>query len=233
MLDIIQKKYAEYILKPYLSRYLQRPRMHKYKGLRIRIYPSVFHPKYFFSTSLLLEFMNTVSLKEKKFCEVGAGSGLISFVAFQKGADVTAIEYNQIAIKGLTENFESNFGKKENFRILFSDLFDNVPAQQFDILFINPPYFFKKISSETTMAWNCGENGEYFIKLFSSLRNFCHAHSEIYMVLADNCDINRISQIAAVSNFKMIPVLEKKIKWEKNFIFKLNFGDLAPSVTNK
>jgi hypothetical protein len=47
------------------------------------------------------------------------------------------------------------------------------------------------------------------------------------MILAENCEIERIRQLADDRNFNMSLQLEKKIKWEKNFIFKLNFRTLA------
>jgi release factor glutamine methyltransferase len=224
MLDFIQKKYANYILKPWLERRLQKPVMYRYKKLELKIYPSVFHPKYFFSTFLLVEFLESLNVKQKNFCEVGAGSGLISFLAYEKGAKVTALELNEVAVKGLNENLESNFKDKVHFSIVYSDLFDSLAPQKFDFIFINPPYFFKTIIDESSMAWNCGENGEYFTKLFRHLNGFCTPQTGIYMILADNCEIERIRSLAAVHNFNMIPVLERKIKWEKNFIFKINNG---------
>jgi release factor glutamine methyltransferase len=232
MLDFIRKKYANYVLKPWLTHYLQEPRIYRHDNLKLKIYPSVFHPKYFFSTLLLAEFIKTLTVNGKSFCEVGAGSGLISFIAFEKGAKVTALDLNETAVKGLLENLETNFIKRENFFAVQSDLFDAIPAQKFDIIFINPPYFFKEVSDNISLAWNCGENGEYFVKLFAHLNGFCNSQTGIYMILADNCDIERIRGIAAVSNFNMVLVLERKIKWEKNFIFKLNFGARADSDSN-
>ena len=41
------------------------------------------------------------------------------------------------------------------------------------------------------------------------------------MVLADNCEIERIKKIAKQNKICFKLVDEKKIKWEKNFIYKL------------
>lgn len=219
MLDQLQKIAANYLLKPYLKWYLKKPRIYKYSGVSFTIYPTVFHPAYFFSTQLLLKFLDKLELKNKFFCEVGAGSGVVSLKAFKKGANVTALEINEIAVKGLRENFAS----MKEIKTLQSDLFDAVFSKVFDVVLINPPYFFAPVKDNSSLAWNCGMNGEYFQKLFKQLPGFINQSSEIYMILADNCEIERIQNLAREYNFDFVKVLEQKIKWEKNYIFKLNY----------
>jgi len=221
MIGALQKAYANYFLKPFLKRYLRYERTFRHNSLELKIYPGVFHPKYFFSTKILVDFLDTLDVENKSFCEVGAGSGLISFVAYRKKALVTALDINPTAIKGLRENLEKNFGDAKEFSIFQSDLFASVPQSSFDIVFINPPYFFKNVSGEDELAWNCGENGEYFSALFSQLSGFTHAQSEVYMILSENCELSRIETIAKSRNIAMQLNHEMKIKWEKSYIFKL------------
>jgi release factor glutamine methyltransferase len=221
MIDTLQKAYANYFLKPFLKRYLRQERIFSYEGLNLTIYPGVFHPKYFFSTGALIDLLNSMNIEGKNFCEVGAGSGLISFLAYGKKSRVTALDLNPTAVKGLHENLKRNFGHNEGFSIFQSDLFTSVPKGKFDVVFINPPYFFKKVSDEDELAWNCGENGEYFSSLFSQLPGFTHPASEVYMILSENCELSRIEIIAKSHNVAMRLHSEMKIKWEKNYIFKL------------
>jgi release factor glutamine methyltransferase len=221
MIDALQKAYANYFLKPFLQRYLRRERMFHHDSLELKIYPGVFHPKYFFSTKVLVDFLDTLDVENKSFCEIGAGSGLISFVAYRKKARVTALDISPTATKGLQENFKRNFGDAKEFSIFQSDLFASVPPSSFDIIFINPPYFFKNVSDEDELAWNCGENGEYFAALFNQLSGFTHAQSEVYMILSENCELSRIETIAKGRNIAMQLHCEMKVKWEKNYIFKL------------
>lgn len=219
MIEKVQKITANYLLKPYLKWYLKSERFYNYNNRKIKIYPSVFHPKYFFSTGILLKFIAKLELKNKTFCEVGAGSGVISFRAHEKGAQVTALEINEVAVKGL----EENYGNLANFKVIKSDLFDGVQNQNFDVLIINPPYFFNEIKDVNSLAWNCGLNGEYFHKLFGQLHQVTTTKSEIYIILAQNCEIERIKSIARDYNFGFTLEYEEKIKWEKNYIFKLNY----------
>jgi release factor glutamine methyltransferase len=225
MINALNRVYANYFLKPFLKRYLRSERTFRYEGLELNIYPGVFHPKYFFSTEVLVNFLSSMDVKEKSFCEVGAGSGLISFLAHRKNAHVTALDINPIAIKGLHENFKRNFGESKGFSIIQSDLFTAAPENQFDIIFINPPYYFKNVSDDDELAWNCGENGEYFAALFSQLSGFTHPGSEVFMILAENCELSRITTIAKSQNIIMHLHREVKIKWEKNYIFKLGLNN--------
>jgi len=224
MLDFLQKKYADYFLKPFLKRHLKKTLIYNYNGLILKIYPSVFHPKYFFSTGVLAGFLNGLLLKNKNFCEVGCGSGLISLLAYKKEANVVCFDLNETAVKGVKENFEANFKNQKLFNIYHSDMFLSIPKQVFDVIFINPPYFFKKTSDKSSIAWNCGENGEFFEKLFEQLYTYTTKNTGIYIALADNCDLQRIIEIAQKYKITFNKMLEKKIKWEKNYIFKLELS---------
>lgn len=221
MLNYLHKKYYDVLVKPILKRYLKKIRFYTYDDLKLKIYPGVFHPKYFFSTQVFAEFIQGLDLKNKKVCEVGAGSGLLSFIAFLKGAKVYSFDISAVAVEGIKENLSNNFKEHVDFEVYLSDLFDNVPENKFDVLLINPPYFFGDPSDEGSYAWYCGKNGEYFEKLFKQLNDYSNASSQMFLILADNCDLQTISTIAKKYNYLLNIVLEKKIKWEKNFIFKI------------
>jgi release factor glutamine methyltransferase len=193
MLALLQKTYANTFLKPFLMKYLRKERITEVRGFKLIIRPTVFHPKYFFSSTYLFDFVKTLNLHDQQFLEIGCGSGLISLLAYQKKAYVTAIDVNEVAVACTKLNFEKNFNELPNhFSVLKSDLFDSVPAVKFDTIVINPPYFFEDIRTKDHLAWNCGKNGEYFIKLFLGLQNYMEAKSEVYMILADNCEIEKI-----------------------------------------
>ena len=73
-------------------------------------------------------------MKDKTFLELGAGSGLISICAAQKGAAVTATDINPVAIQYLQKNSLAN---NVSLRVIESDLFKTIAAQQFDFIAIN------------------------------------------------------------------------------------------------
>jgi release factor glutamine methyltransferase len=209
---------AARVYKPLLVKYLSSARVYVYKDIRLLIPPEVFHPGFFFSTRLLLRYVSSQPLRGKSFLELGAGSGLISLVAAQKGAKVTASDINPTAIEYLEKNWRMN---GISISVIHSDLFSRIPRQVFDIVVINPPYYRRTPSSHADYAWYCGENGEYFSGLFRGLGNYTHGRSAIWMILCDGCDLEMIGGLAKEEGWNLHCVYSKKNLLEKNFIFRI------------
>jgi release factor glutamine methyltransferase len=207
------------LYKPLLVKYLSATRMYTYKGIRLVIPPAVFHPGFFFSTRLLLRYIAKLPLKDKTLLELGAGSGLIAMYAAREGAQVTASDINQVAIHSLEMNSRSN---RISLTVIHSDLFANIPLQRFDLIAINPPYYKKQPKTPAEYAWYCGEQGEYFQQLFSSLQWYMHSQSMVLMVLSDGCDLEMIKEMAAEHGFTLNCVFEKKNWIEVNYIFRVS-----------
>lgn len=204
--------------KPWLEKYLSRTRVYHYENIRLTVPPEVFHPGFFFSTRLLLRYIQTLPLTGKKLLEPGAGSGLIAIYAAQKGASVTATDINPVAIRYLRQNSEQNGVRPE---IILSDLFQHIPPQPFDIIAINPPYYKKDPGTWIDHAWFCGEKGEYFNSLFSGLRDFIHPGTAVIMILCDGCDIKMVEETAALHRFRLRCLQTNRNLLEKNFIYKI------------
>lgn len=192
--------------------------MYAYKGIRLVIPPAVFHPGFFFSTRLLLRYIAALPLNNQLFLELGAGSGLIALYAARQGAVVTATDINPVAVQSLELNQQSN---RIPLTVIQSDLFTNIPQQAFDIIAINPPYYKKKPRTPAEYAWYCGEQGEYFQQLFSSLPQYMNPQSIVLMVLCDGCDLHMISEMASANGFQLNCVVKKRNWLETNYIFSV------------
>lgn len=134
----------------------------------------------------------------------------------KKGANVLATDINETALNYLEKNAKEN---NLTVEIIHSDLFDSITKQSFDYIIINPPYYPKKPKTTKEKAWFCGENFEYFEKLFYQLQTIkC---STILMILSEDCNIEKIKSIS--HNNKLNLSLIKKIQnnFEINFIFKI------------
>jgi release factor glutamine methyltransferase len=167
---------------------------------------------------LLLQFIEPLSLKEKKVLELGCGCGIISILAAKKGAQVTASDINSTALKALEKNAAKNTVLID---VVLSDLFENLNGQSFDFIIINPPYYPRNPVSIAENAWFCGENFEYFEKLFSQLPTFITVQNKIYMILSEDCDLQKIKAIALKNEITFELLLEKKVVAEKNYIYQL------------
>lgn len=214
----IIKKIVSPLLQKASAYYLLKPRKYKYKSIWVWVEPTVFPPFLTISTKVLLEFSETLSLKGKAFLELGCGCGILSIWVAKKGALVTATDINAIALDALTKNASRN---EAAFEIIASDLFDELHTRAFDFIFINPPYYPKEPKSVAEKAWFCGERFEYFEKLFLQLPKFSSLDNKIYMILSEDCELEKIKAIALKNDMAFELVLEKKVLGEANYLFQL------------
>lgn len=189
------------------------------------VLPEVFHPGFFFSTKFLLRYLSGLPMQNKSVLELGAGAGLISIVCAKRGAMVTATDINPVSISCLDQNKKNN---QVDLCVIESDLFDHIPQQHFDYIAINPPYYKKAPSTLKEHAWYCGMHGEYFERLFKTLKSYMHNRSVVLMVLSEDCDMNMIRQMAKENALGMDCVQERKNLLETNYIFKI--GPLTKAV---
>jgi release factor glutamine methyltransferase len=210
------KSFVFRILHPVSEKYLSKERSYSYKGITVTVFPGVFHPGFFFSTKLLLNYFDNIDLSKKYVLELGAGTGLISIFTANKGGFVTASDISLTAVYNIEKNVKMT---NANVEVIHSDLFDDVPHRRYDYIIINPPYYKKTPSSEKEFAWFGGDDFQYFRKLFSQLGNYLYENTKVIMVLSDEADLEMIKSIANEFNFVMKEVVHKKTWGENHFIF--------------
>ena len=212
------KKITSPFLQWWFKKYYSKPRSFSYQNIEITISSGVFPPQYTFSTKILLKYLQVLDLKGRTFLELGCGSGIISLLAAKKGAIVTATDINETALNQLEKSAIKN---GLNLQIVKSDLFKNINEFHFDYIFINPPYYPKEPTSIEENAWFCGENFEYFVKLFQQLPKFVESKSEIIMILSKDCNIKKIQTIAQNNHLDLNLIKIEKSFWETNYLFKI------------
>ncbi|MES1181663.1 MAG: methyltransferase, partial [Flavobacterium sp.] len=130
----ILKRILHRTYKPVVEAWIDTERSFRYKQVHLKVFPGVFHPGLFYSTKLLLRYLEKFDLRDKTVLELGAGSGLLSIVAAGKKAKVTASDISQAALKNVALNSKMNHVEIE---LIGSDLFDRIPKQVFDFILIN------------------------------------------------------------------------------------------------
>ena len=219
---MILKKFIKHLsfrfLYPLTKYYLSKERRYKYNDIHIKVMPNVFHPGLFFSTKILLEYLEGKNLNQSSILELGAGTGLISIFCAKKKAVVTATDISSTAIHNIEQNSTNN---SVNINIIQSDLFAEIPKQKFKWIIINPPYYPQDPNNEFEYAWFCGRNFQFFIKLFDQLELYSDISSNSIMILSEDCDIKKISEIAENKLFKLdeIKIIRKWGEW--NYLYKI------------
>jgi release factor glutamine methyltransferase len=213
------KSAASRILIPITKWYLGQERNYTYKSIQIIVKPGVFHPGLFSSTLFILKYLERQNLSNQTLLELGCGSGLISIVASTRGAQVTASDLSEAAIKNTSTNAEQN---NCTINLVHSDLFDKINKTQFDWIIINPPYYNKAVTNESELAWHCGVNFQYFHKLFFSLSEFMNARTTVIMVLTLGCDLEQIQKIGTGKGFEFSLIEEKNVLFDgKDYLYQI------------
>lgn len=206
------------ILKKLANVYTRKEREFSYNNIIVKVLPGVFHPGLFFSSKMLLNFVDTLKLESKTFLELGAGTGIISILATKKGAAVYASDISGKAVENVKLNAVKN---NVQINIFTSDLFKNIPDIQFDYIIINPPYYSREPREDEEYAWFCGSNFEYFKSLFNSLSDYIGNDSKVFMILSEVCDIQKIKSIGMENEFAWELKMKKQFWGEKNYIFEI------------
>ncbi|CAM3739636.1 methyltransferase [Flavobacterium gelidilacus] len=210
------KKITHPFLKLGLKLYYSKPRNYCYENVCVKVHPDVFPPHLTLSTKILLDFIKPINLSNKTFLELGCGSGIISLFAAKKGAQVTSIDINIIALDFLKESAIKN---QLELTIIESNLFENLTEHSFDYVIINPPYYPKNPKNIKEQAWFCGTNFDYFEALFTQLPNYKIESNSIYIILSEDCELDKIKAIAKKNNLSMKCVSQKSVVKEINYIF--------------
>lgn len=215
----IFKNFATIFLVPLTQWYLQKKRRYTFRGTAITVLPGVFHPGIFHSTVFILNYLEQQPLTGKTLLEIGSGTGLISIRAAKANALVTATDLSATAIGNTTLNAKLNH---VNINIIQSDLFAHVEKNAFDWIVINPPYYARNPLSESDLAWYCGENFEYFEKLFDQLNSYTSEKSQVIIVLTKGCDLQKIMQLGRQRGFEFELIRENKVLFdEKDFLYRI------------
>jgi release factor glutamine methyltransferase len=126
-------------------------------GFRLKVRPTVFHPRYFLTSKFFANFLADLDLNGKRVADVGTGSGILALAAARAGAaTVIAIDINPKAAETAAENARAN-GLGTRVSVVASNLLSALtPLPMFDIILSSPPSFAGEPRDMADRAWYAG-----------------------------------------------------------------------------
>jgi len=170
------------------------------EGFEIEVFPTVFHPRYFGSSSILAKYISSLPLAGKSFLDVGCGSGLIGMCAARAGALVTAVDINPEAVRCTLTNAERN---RLRVQARVSDLFSALSREQFDVVACNPPFLSGTSRSQADAAFYGGPDFHVISMFAAGVRSHLRPGGSVYMILSADIDVARIEQMFREHHFEV------------------------------
>lgn len=165
---------------------------------------------------MMKRFLKKLDLSGKQALDMGTGSGILAETMSEKGAEVTAADINDEAIKHVknSENLELK-------KIVQSDLFSSI-MEKFDVITFNPPYLPQtnpEINQER--EWYGGKGGIQIIEKFlQDVEKYLYDDGAFFLVASSKGDIEKI-----IREHKLIKINKKKLFFEELYILTNEEGE--------
>jgi release factor glutamine methyltransferase len=184
--------------------------------------PTVFHPRYFFTSAFMADFLKLQDLRRKRVLDLGCGSGILSLVAAKNKAQVTSIDTNPAAVQSTRVNAHLNH-LSGTITARVSDMFESLDpdGKSFDVILSNPPYYQAEPASMTEKAFKGGRNNDFLRRLATSLPQFLHPDGKLLLVLSSDIDSRQLLSPFRADNFLVEEVESKKLTFETLTIWQI------------
>ena len=191
-------------------------------GFRLRVRPTVFHPKVFLSSEYFAEFIDSLDLKGKSVVDVGTGSGVLALAAARAGAaSVLAVDINPNAVLSARENAEAN-GLGDRVTAACMDLLADVPPHPvFDVILSSPPKHAGAPRDMADQAWHAGPQHSNVTGLFNQARERLKPDGCLYVMVASDSDLDLLGRLINEAGFRARLAFERSFYIESMLIYEM------------
>ena len=183
-------------------------------GLRLTIPPSVFHPKFFRTTRVFGEHLQTMDLQGRLVLEMGCGSGVLSLLAARKGATVTAVDINPAAVASTLSNARAN-RLEERISACVSDLFAGIPpGRGFDYILWNPPFYPLEPTDDASHAWNAGDGYGVLARFARSAGSYLRPGGKVIIQVSTEIDAEAVLSLFSARGLEPALIGSRRLPFE-------------------
>lgn len=192
-------------------------------GFSIVVPPTVFHPRYYFTSKFLGEYLMGLPLEGKKLLDAGSGSGILSLAAASAKAIVTSVDINPAAVDATIENARRN-GLADRILALQMDLTANphTGSHGFDYVVSNPPFYSGEPQTMAEKAFRRGSTSDFFHSLAALLPDLLLPRGVAILVLSSDVDIESCLQPFKEKQFEPHLVRTKRLPFETLSLIELH-----------
>src|SRR2546423_1444820 len=191
-------------------------------GFKLKVRPTVFHPKFFISSERFAEFIDTLDLTGKRVCEVGTGSGILALAAARAGAAlVVATDINPNAARSANENAHGNGLGDRVTGVCMNLLAALAPRPLFDVILSSPPKHAGEPKDLTDRGWHAGPAYRDIIALFDQARERLKPGGRIYLMVSSDTDLDLFSKMIDKAGFNAREVRAHSLVVESLIIYEL------------
>lgn len=191
--------------------------LERVRGIPLVVFPGVFHPGLFLSTTLLLDAMDQLLLKaDSSVLDMGTGTGICAIFAAMKGAKETAIDISPLAVRCARVNVAIN-DVEDRVRVLQGDLFLPVEREKFDLVIFNPPYYEGRPRGWPEYAWR-GENVVH--RFIEGLPKHLIDGGKALLSLSTELDLYSVREKLKESGLAALEVGRRRLPGEIMFVYE-------------
>jgi release factor glutamine methyltransferase len=191
-------------------------------GFRLRIRPTVFHPRFFLSSEYFAEFIDGLDLNGKNVADVGTGSGILALAAARAGAArVLALDINPNAALSALENAQANgYGDRVNSACM--NLLAELPSRpQFDVILSSPPKHAGEPRDLADRGWHAGPQYRDVAGLFAQARERLKPDGCLYVMVSSDSDLDLFGRLIDEASFRARLVYERSFYIESMLLYEL------------
>jgi release factor glutamine methyltransferase len=194
-------------------------------GFRLTVRPTVFHPRYFISSTCFAKFISGLDLRGQHVADIGTGSGILALAAARAGAkSVVAVDINPVAALSAAENARAN-GVGNRVTALCANLLSAVaPRPLFDVILSSPPKHAGEPLDLADRGWHAGPQYRDIAALFDEARQRLKPRGRLYVMVSSDSDLALFAGLIARSGLRARVAREHSIYIEKFIIYELLGG---------